>query len=199
MLTGLIKTCLNNYLRLPISIILALASTACSGPKCNVTRKASIGDMKIWLKSQDQEIKIFRTWRRIEDYRDKKLFVSEPDLDNICELECANARAQIQKIVHYNFIEQLKKQPGYIFVQDPSQADYEVVLKVASVRELRWFQRINFFPDMSRYTFWIRITNMATGNTAFWAKGLDNLDDDHHALTYDRVINQINNYERNSE
>ena len=178
--------------------VLGLA-LGCKRPVCRVGGGQGKAEMMQWLHLAGQPTGWLQTWGRTEDYRGARIRILAPDLDLLCQAGCEGPRATLQGVLHTHLVAPLKRQPGYGFVEAPAEADYEVHIRVARVKEHHYLEYVSLLPPTDFYIVWFKVVNVTTGKTAFWASAFDFLKDDTHARTYGRLIVAFNDFSRSRD
>jgi len=179
-------------------LTLALASLlgiGCKSPICRVGSENGRPEMKRWMAIEQQRVGWFQDCQRFEDCRHKKIYLHEPDLSLLCETGCLEAKKNLQRALEIHLFQKLRADAQYEFVSDPSQADFEIHLKIAQVKEHHYIEYVSALPPTDFYIYWFKITNTRTSNTAFWAKGFGFFGETDHRRTFQRLLTQLNTIE----
>jgi hypothetical protein len=177
-----------------VAAALAL-SLACKSPICRVGSGNGRAELAQWAHLDDPP-GWFQNWQRYEDYRNQRIYIQAPDLELLCQAGCEGPKARIEAALQTHLIEGLKRQPGFVFVASRDEADFEIHLRIAQVREHHPIEYVSLLPPTDFYAYWFKVLHTRTGRTAFWASGVDFFGAQDHRRTYDRLIAQFTDFRR---
>ncbi|HEY3399575.1 MAG TPA: hypothetical protein VGK03_02995 [Geothrix sp.] len=176
-------------------VLIGSILTGCKSPICRVGGNIGTPEMKKWLNIENEKTGWFQGWQRREDYRYKKIFIDEPDLSLLCEPGCIEIKKGIQHALETYLFQTLRKDTQFEIVSNKSEADFEIKIKIAKVKEHHYIEYVSYFPPHDFYIYWFKISNTKTLNTAFWSYGMDFFNEDSHRRTYQKLISQINSFD----
>ncbi|MBK9797625.1 MAG: hypothetical protein IPP58_14260 [Holophagaceae bacterium] len=176
-------------------VLIGSILTGCKSPICRVGGNSGTPEMKKWLNIENEKTGWLKSWQRREDYRRKKIFISEPDLSLLCEPGCIEIKKEMQHTLETYLFQPLRADTHFETVSDKSEADFEINIKIARVKEHHYIEYVSYFPPTNFYIYWFKISNIKTSKTAFWSYGMDFFSEESHRRTYPRLISQVNNFD----
>jgi hypothetical protein len=172
-----------------------LLGIGCKSPICRVGKENGKAEMKAWMALGPQPIGWFQDWQRFEDYRHKKIYIHGPDLSLLCEADCQEVRKNLQRALETHLFQKLRANPQYEWVTDPAQADFELRLKIARVKEHHDIEYVSILPPTNHYVYWFKLTNTRTSTTAFWDHGYGfGFDEMDHQRTFQRLLTHLDTF-----
>jgi hypothetical protein len=171
--------------------LVASINSGCKNPICRVGGNIDISEMKKWMNVDNPKTTRGQSWQSLEDFRHKRIFIREPDFSLLCEPDCAKAKVKIKHAFDLYLVQVLRTDAQHEIVDSESTADFEICIKISTVKERHYIEYLNSLGDRNYYKFWIKVVNLKTSNTAFWSYGTDYFNENDHAFTYRRIITQM--------
>ncbi len=181
------------------SLLLVSTSSGCKSPICRVGPNNGTKDMMKWMNVGEQNPGWFKTWQHMEDFRYKNIYINESDVSLLCESGCDQARNEIKRALDLYLFKALRTNIQYKIVDHKSDADFEISIKIAQVKELHYIEYINFLGSRNHYTYWFKISNIKTSNTAFWAYGIAYFNENDQQHTYYRLMTRLNDFNKDHQ
>lgn len=181
---------------LPLLLLLVLG---CKSPICRVGLQNGPKELRRWARIEDQKLGWFQTSQRYEDYRHHRIYIHPPDLELLCAEGCEGFRSEIESALQTHLLRTLKVQPDFQFVDNPNEAEFEIFITIAQVREHHPIEYLNYFPPTNHYTYWFKVSHVATGRTAFWMAGMDLFREYSHRQTYTHLLEVFSDFSRNRD
>ncbi len=176
-------------------VLISSILTGCKSPICRVGGNIGTPEMKKWLNIENEKTGWFQSWQSREDYRHKKIFIGEPDLSLLCEPGCIEIKKEMQHTLETYLFQTLRTDTQFEIVSNKLEADFEINIKIARVKEHHYIEYVSYFPPSNFYIYWFRISNIKTSNTAFWSYGMDFFNEDAHRRTYQKLISQVKRFD----